>query len=92
MHGRASNIFPTAEPAKGIIRARRIRIEDIPALFSEGPEPEPSFPARRSWLQKANRRLAQIFAGRTLGLMPAQAGNEETIRPAAMRRQTQAQV
>jgi hypothetical protein len=91
MHGRASNIFPIEAPGKGIVRAHRIRIEDLPALFSEGPEPEPSFPARRSWLQKANRKLAQIFSGRMPHLLPAQARNEETIRAAAMRRQTQAQ-
>ena len=91
MHGRASSIFPMVGPAKGIIRAHRIRIEDIPALFSEGPEPEPSLPTGQSWLQKANRKLARIFARRMPDLLPAQARDEETIRPAAMRRQPQAQ-
>jgi hypothetical protein len=91
MHGTTSSSFPIKAPEKQLIRAHRIRIADIPALFSEGAEPEALYLERQSWLQRVSRKLARTFAGHMPNLLPAQARNEETVRSAAMRRQTQAQ-
>jgi len=79
---------PTPRRAVAIVRAHRINVNDIPSLFSEGPESEPAPIARQAWLDVASlgqtvtlmlQRLAQL-------LVPQQARHEEPIGPASLRR------
>jgi hypothetical protein len=91
MHGRTSRVSAIQGPDEQIVRTYRIRIENVPALFSEGTEPEPIAPQGQPWLQSARARLARLFAKAALSMAPAQARDEKAVSPAAMRRQTQAQ-
>ncbi len=80
MQGRFSTTLPVETPLKRIVRGHRIRIDDIPSLFSEGPEPEPTPSQRQPWrsgvnfgqsLRKGLQRLLQGVARLVIG-PPAQ--------------------
>jgi hypothetical protein len=44
-------IPPSRTPRRvAVVRGHRINVNDIPSLFSEGPEPEPDWLARQPWL------------------------------------------
>jgi hypothetical protein len=90
MHGKSSRISAIQGSDEKVVRTYRIRIENIPALFSEGPEPEPIAPRDRLWLQRVSSRL-QLLVNAALIIVPAQARDEKAVSPAAMRRQSQAQ-
>jgi hypothetical protein len=90
MYGKNSRISAIQGSDEKVARTYRIRIENIPALFSEGPEPEPIAPRDRPWLRRVSSRL-QLLANAALSIMPAQARDEKPVSPAAMRRQPQAQ-
>jgi hypothetical protein len=44
-------ISPSRTPLRvAVVRGHRINVNDIPSLFSEGPEPEPDWIERQPWL------------------------------------------
>jgi hypothetical protein len=71
-----------------IVRGHRIHINEIPALFSEGPEPEAAPVDQRSWSLTAKFDLGVAWLRQIL--MPAQTRDEKAVGAAAMRRQPQA--
>jgi hypothetical protein len=84
---------PTTARAVTIVRAHRIHINEIPALFSEGSEPEPERLERGSFWRTASLGLSfrQLIRQSLRFLLPPQAGNEKSVRGAAIGRQTHAQ-
>jgi hypothetical protein len=91
MYGKTPGTSSVHDAGEKVVRTYRIRIENIPALFSEGLATEPVSPKGRSWMQIIGARLAQPLANAASSLMPAQARNEKAVGAAAMRRQTHAQ-
>jgi hypothetical protein len=75
-----------------IVRGHRIHINEIPALFSEGAEPEAAPVDQRSWPLMAKFGLGRAARWRQWLhiLMPAQTRDEKAVGAAAMRRQPQA--
>jgi hypothetical protein len=83
---------PAPARAVTIVRAHRIHINDVPALFSEGLEPEPE-PLELGSFWRANLGLSfkQLLLQCWHFLLPPQAGNEKPVGAATVRRQPQAQ-
>jgi len=84
---------PAPARAVTIVRAHRIHINDMPALFSEGPEPEPERLELGSFWRRANLNLSfkRLLQQCWHFLVPPQAGDEKPVGAATVRRQTQAQ-
>jgi hypothetical protein len=56
-----SQDFMSQGPARPVLRFSPIRVAEIPALFSEGPEPESRRPAHAPWPTAA--ALKRLLAG-----------------------------
>ena len=77
-----------APRAPRLVRGHRINISDVPSLFSEGAEAEPTARHRPSWrsftaLAQAAKRVQAAVAHL---LAPPQGRHEEPVRPASVRR------
>ena len=79
-------ISPSRTPLRvAIVRGHRINVNDIPSLFSEGPEPEPDRIERQPWLnfETIGRDLKKLAL--SMVLASPQAGDKEPIGAGKMR-------